>query len=522
MNRTVWGLRLRKKINQFFYPNKSNDLNQLVSLLTSELGLKKIDPSLPLSHWALDSLRKTQLVVILKKHLNTPFDFQQFPMHHSLEYFLYHYTFHPNPPSDVSARHAPRVFTLNPKELKILRLMERYPDNPSYDITLCVELNQSIDCARFQKAIQRVHDTTLSLRLQFHPFELTKTIHSSLTLPFDYHAIQTLAPAEQHHLIQARSCLSIRPFSKEARPLYRADLYQLSSERYVFVITMHHLISDGLSLWNYVKKVLKAYHDKPIQHDLHAATHYFQSRSLGTKNLDSLRELVTWIQTNAIARCIPLCYPDTIPYACVTHRLSIATSFFEQKECINAQILHALSETLFMVWNQNAWLLKLNNHARYSVDELNLIGYLADANLLCLSVDENSLDWIKKQLALLSTNKHPFYENMEATLEASNMPEICYNFMDLRFMESADNPCKLYPLNLPKTTMWADEITLVFEVFVTETAVHLSCSGLTPYFSQKQLDDLAVQMEKNLLSNLTTKPLYKRASSHAQMVERNQ
>lgn len=56
-----------------------------------------------------------------------------------------------------------------------------------------------------------------------------------------------------------------KPFDLERGPLLRASLYQLSTEKWVFVYVMHHIISDGWSMGVVVKELLMLYQATALQ-----------------------------------------------------------------------------------------------------------------------------------------------------------------------------------------------------------------------------------------------------------------
>jgi acyl carrier protein len=59
--------------------------------------------------------------------------------------------------------------------------------------------------------------------------------------------------------IEVANSEAIAPFNLENGPLFRALLLKLSATRHVFVMTMHHIISDGWSLSIFVSELLSRY-----------------------------------------------------------------------------------------------------------------------------------------------------------------------------------------------------------------------------------------------------------------------
>ena len=87
--------------------------------------------------------------------------------------------------------------------------------------------------------------------------------HSQLNISFEN--IQELSLEEQKVTISKRAYL---PFNLEKGPLVRATVYEVSKDKFVLVLVMHHIISDGISTEILFKELLLLYESyiekKPI------------------------------------------------------------------------------------------------------------------------------------------------------------------------------------------------------------------------------------------------------------------
>ncbi|MBN2535368.1 MAG: amino acid adenylation domain-containing protein [Spirochaetales bacterium] len=87
--------------------------------------------------------------------------------------------------------------------------------------------------------------------------------------------IQHLEPAEKEkRWMSIAENVSNTPFNLEKGPLLRTTLIQLSGKEFVFVLAMHHIISDGWSIGIFLKEFTELYYSKvnntdPLLDDLH-------------------------------------------------------------------------------------------------------------------------------------------------------------------------------------------------------------------------------------------------------------
>jgi amino acid adenylation domain-containing protein len=137
------------------------------------------------------------------------------------------------------------------------------PGSPGYNIPSAVRLTGQLDVAALEEALNEVVRRHETLRTTFavQGGEPVQVISPSLAI--------TLPVTDLRHLPQAeREAEALRLARLEARksfnlsqgPLVRVELLRLDEEEYIFLFTMHHIISDGWSMGVFIGELTALYH----------------------------------------------------------------------------------------------------------------------------------------------------------------------------------------------------------------------------------------------------------------------
>jgi acyl-CoA synthetase (AMP-forming)/AMP-acid ligase II len=124
----------------------------------------------------------------------------------------------------------------------------------SYNIPVSVILEGKLTKERVSAAIESIvrrHDIlrTSIVTVDGVPYQ---KIHSDAVFDLKYGMI---TEDETERIIAG----FIRPFDLSERPLFRVGLYQIHAEKYLFILDMHHLISDGSSLTIFMNEFYRLY-----------------------------------------------------------------------------------------------------------------------------------------------------------------------------------------------------------------------------------------------------------------------
>ena len=155
------------------------------------------------------------------------------------------------------------------KRLWILDQLEE--EQVAYNIPAAFELSGILDLAAFSKALETLVARHESLRTIFRevegePKQMIQDI-TSIDFALQYEDLRKVADREAL-AAQVAAEEAVQPFVLAEGPLLRARLLQLEDERYIFLFTTHHIISDGWSMVVMVRELIGLY-----QSFKHGASH---------------------------------------------------------------------------------------------------------------------------------------------------------------------------------------------------------------------------------------------------------
>ena len=161
--------------------------------------------------------------------------------------------------------------------------------NPAYNISFAVNIKGQLSIARLKDSIDRVISRQKILSTSFAVAEgkPVQLVHPSfkVALPVvDVDSTQLKKITTEEHQ---------KPFNIAEVPLLRCKLLRLNSEEHVLLLTMHHIIADGLSAEVFMTEVAQSYRgltlpDLPLQYQDFV---YWQLQEL---EQDSHRHLDYW------------------------------------------------------------------------------------------------------------------------------------------------------------------------------------------------------------------------------------
>ncbi|XYJ23386.1 condensation domain-containing protein [Bacillus velezensis] len=136
-------------------------------------------------------------------------------------------------------------------------LQKMFPEMSAYNIPLCFRF-QKLDIETFKNAL-------LSVQRQ-HPI-LTSVIKEENGLPYQIEDTDRHFPIEEMDLseLSGRDVLSFikekakEPFALETGPLLRVHVFRRAKREPIVLITIHHIIFDGVSLMTFMSALLDAY-----------------------------------------------------------------------------------------------------------------------------------------------------------------------------------------------------------------------------------------------------------------------
>ena len=119
-----------------------------------------------------------------------------------------------------------------------------------------------LDTNKFKLCYEAMISRHESLRSTFFTIEnkILQKINSEYIITFP----EVYIPEEKKDELDEYIDTFIQPFNLEMPLLIKATLIQINSKKYIFILSMHHIIGDGYSLSIILKEILKLYNDEKL------------------------------------------------------------------------------------------------------------------------------------------------------------------------------------------------------------------------------------------------------------------
>jgi 3-oxoacyl-(acyl-carrier-protein) synthase len=157
-------------------------------------------------------------------------------------------------------------YPLSPAQKRIYILYRMDPSTVSYNMPHIVHLEGTYDIAGMDGVCRRLIRRHESLRTSFHMRgrNPVQRVHDTETVNFifEYDTVEGMSSepgAEEPYASVVRNF--IRPFDLSKAPLFRAGLVKVDEGKYILLVDLHHIISDGVSQGILVAEALQMYAD---------------------------------------------------------------------------------------------------------------------------------------------------------------------------------------------------------------------------------------------------------------------
>ena len=136
------------------------------------------------------------------------------------------------------------------------------PESPLYNNAAVLEINGHLDVSAWSASLQQIIDRHEILRTGFgslhgEPFQ---SVQPSLNFRLEETDLRGSAASDHAARLQQLVASQImQPFDLQQPPLLRSLLVRLEETRYHFIVTLHHIISDGWSLGVFAAELANLY-----------------------------------------------------------------------------------------------------------------------------------------------------------------------------------------------------------------------------------------------------------------------
>ena len=136
------------------------------------------------------------------------------------------------------------------------------PGSPFYNMPAAVRVSGPLDVAALRASLNEIVSRHEALRTTFATVDgrPVQRIAEQLPVPLEVVDLSAAAEAEREAEIRSRAIAEAqRPFDLSAGPLLRVCLLRASDTEHVFLLTMHHIVSDGWSMGVFIRELAALY-----------------------------------------------------------------------------------------------------------------------------------------------------------------------------------------------------------------------------------------------------------------------
>ncbi|TCN18914.1 non-ribosomal peptide synthetase, partial [Mesobacillus foraminis] len=145
------------------------------------------------------------------------------------------------------------------RRMYAVNMLEGTESEVHYNMPIVMEIKGDLDANLLESALKSLVNRHESLRTSFHleKQELTQKVHTEVGWSMDFTQV---GEGELQELITS----FIQPFDLSCAPLFRAQLVKLEENRFILMLDMHHIISDGISAGVLLENLSQMYQGKRL------------------------------------------------------------------------------------------------------------------------------------------------------------------------------------------------------------------------------------------------------------------
>ena len=165
-------------------------------------------------------------------------------------------------PITVENRDSTGSFPLSFAQERLWFVDQLSPGNPAYNIVRATKLEGNLNTKVLEKSIEYILHRHEILRTTFifNQDEPKQVIHTGLSIPMPVIDLKHLSKGQQEETIkELKDRESLFYFNLEKGPMIRTHLMELSSIEHVFLLVIHHIVSDGISAEIFLSELIRLY-----------------------------------------------------------------------------------------------------------------------------------------------------------------------------------------------------------------------------------------------------------------------
>ena len=150
-------------------------------------------------------------------------------------------------------------YDLSPSQSRLYVLHQMEEKKTAHNIPMFLEILGPLDVELLKRTFHTVTQRHDSLRTSFHlkGDQPKQTIHETVDFSVDYRECDE---QEAHRLVEN----FIQPFPLDRAPLMRITLLRLEEERFYLLLDTHHIVTDGVSVFLFIRECMEIYRGNPL------------------------------------------------------------------------------------------------------------------------------------------------------------------------------------------------------------------------------------------------------------------
>ena len=151
-----------------------------------------------------------------------------------------------------------KSYALSHAQKRLWFLDQMIPDSPAYNMPIPFIIKGPFYPEAICRALQNVVDRHETLRTTFRGEDNgpVQIVNESFLVNVEIESAAELSDVDLKRIVTEES---LKPFNLVTGPLFRTRILEISPQKHLFIMVMHHIISDGWSLEIMVKELIASY-----------------------------------------------------------------------------------------------------------------------------------------------------------------------------------------------------------------------------------------------------------------------
>lgn len=247
--------------SEYTAPGNSTE-EKLVQIWKHVLGINLVGIDDNFFELGGHSLKATQLVSHIHRELNVEVPLREiFNRQTVRELAAFIHTVRPLIYSSIKPTAKKEYYPVSAAQKRIYILSQRVENNTTFNTPMAVKLIGRLDVARLEQVFKDMIQRHESLRTSFEIVhgEIVQWVHEYVDF-----AIECITSGErkQEEIVQA----FVKPFDLRKAPLIKVGLVKIDENNHIFMLDIHHIVSDGISMGILLKEMVQLYEgETPVE-----------------------------------------------------------------------------------------------------------------------------------------------------------------------------------------------------------------------------------------------------------------